>query len=110
MLAKRARLRTSDVHEVLKKGKAVRLGTLAPHLSMKFLSDTGAFRAAVIVSKSIARSAVARNRVRRAAYRALQALPSLRAARVIFFVQKLPAPPLESVLRVEVEALMQQIH
>lgn len=72
MLPKTNRLSASEVCEILKTGRSARAGTL----SAKYLRLPGA-RAAVVVSSKVAKTAVLRNRLRRAAYRALKGeLPS----------------------------------
>lgn len=109
MLAKHARLRASEVKEVLIRGTSVRVKG-APYLSVKFIREEGPFRAAVVVPKSISRGAVVRNRVRRAVYRALKSLSnSPRAVRAVFFVQKLPQDPIAQFLRTNIESLIQKI-
>ncbi len=80
MLAKKQRLTAVEVREILKSGRSVRSATL----SAKYLRGSGA-RAAVVVSTKVAKSAVERNRLRRAAYRTLrEALP--KNIRVVFFL------------------------
>ena len=74
---------------------------------MKFLRTAEALRAAIVVSKSVARTAVLRNRVRRAAYEAIPALPH--RGRALFFVRSIPLDPLRSVFREEITALLAKL-
>lgn len=82
MLPARKRLAAAEVREILKSGKAVRSG----HLLLKYCpARSGA--AAVVVSKKVAKSAVARNRIRRSIYRELaRALPATK--HIVILVQK----------------------
>jgi ribonuclease P protein component len=87
MLAKKQRLTAAQVREILKTGRSARSATL----SAKYLRGAGA--AAVVVSSKVAKTAVSRNRLRRAAYRILRgALP--KDVRAVFFLHK-PALDLE---------------
>ncbi len=82
MLRKKARLTSAEVREIIKNGRSVRLGTL----SAKFIKGLSA-KAAVVVSTKVAKNAVERNRLRRAAYLALRAsLP--KGVHVVFFLHK----------------------
>lgn len=82
MLNKREKLSASEVRAILKKGRAVRTA----HVLAKY-KTAGSRKAAVVISKKIARSAVERNRLRRALYRALrQKLPA--RIHAVFLVQK----------------------
>lgn len=82
MLRKNARLTSAEVREILKNGRSVRLGTL----SAKFTKGPSA-KAAVVVSARVAKNAVERNKLRRAAYLALRtALP--KGVYVVFFLHK----------------------
>lgn len=87
MLPKRQRLSTREVREVLKHGRSVR-GEL---LSVKFIKTDTALRAAAVVQKSLVRSAVKRNQLRRAVYWALHT-PRSAGTQVkgVFFVNKVP--------------------
>ena len=89
MLSKTNRLSASEVREILKSGRSVRLGTL----SAKYVIAARS-KAAVVVSAKVAKNAVERNRLRRAAYRVLRAsLP--KGVRVVFFLHKPALDPLE---------------
>ncbi len=79
MLAKRSRLTSSEVRAILESGRSLR----AQNLSVKYRKAADA-RAAVVVSKTVAKGAVARNRLRRAAYRTLQKTPLPRVHAVFF--------------------------
>ncbi len=82
MLAKIARLTAAEVREILKSGRSVRSGTL----SAKYIPATGA-KAAVVVSSKVAKTAVLRNKLRRAAYLTLRStLPHNR--HIVFFLHK----------------------
>ena len=82
MLPKRSRLTAQQVEEVLKSGKTARLAGL----SAKYMPGASP-KAAVVVSKKVAKGAVERNRLRRAAYAALaRALPQDR--HVVFFLHQ----------------------
>lgn len=82
MLPRSKRLRAEEVAAVLRVGKSVRAGSV----SAKYTPATGAGRAAIVVSKKVARLAVTRNKLRRAGYQALPPLP--RGVHVVFFIQK----------------------
>lgn len=82
MLRKKARLTSAEVREIIKNGRQARLGTL----SAKFTKGSSA-KAAVVVSAKVAKSAVLRNRLRRAAYLVLRAsLPE--NVHVVFFLHE----------------------
>jgi ribonuclease P protein component len=105
MLPARRRLSAREVREVIKKGRAARSASL----SLKYLPAPGPLRAAAVVSKSVVRGAVERNRVRRAVYRALQGLAAPTAGgQAVFFVQKLPEPPLSPALAREIAVLLKK--
>lgn len=88
MLRKKARLTSAEVREIIKNGRSVRLGTL----SAKFTKGSSALptqagKAAVVVSAKVAKNAVERNKLRRAAYLALRtSLP--KGVHVVFFLHK----------------------
>ncbi len=84
MLSKSRRLTSNDVTRVLKQGRSKR----ALFLSMKFLELQTPLRTSAVVSKSVARRAVERNRLRRAVYQALTPLSGHGYA--VVFVQKIP--------------------
>lgn len=82
MLPKRKKLSAAEVREILKEGRAMRTA----HLLAKY-TRSGAGKAAVVVSKKISKSAVERNRLRRALFRALEEnLPA--HAHLVLMVQK----------------------
>ena len=90
MLAKRHRLGAAQVREILKSGCSVRSGAL----SAKFVAAPGSPGAAVVISAKVAKNAVERNRLRRAAYEALRAsLPE--NVQVVFFLHKPALDPQE---------------
>ena len=89
MLAKKHRLGAVQVREILKSGRSVRLGAL----SAKYVIATHS-KAAVAVSTKVAKNAVERNRLRRAAYRVLRtSLP--KNIHVVFFLHKPVLDPQE---------------
>ncbi len=89
MLSKTNRLSATEVREILKSGRFVRLGTL----SAKFKASPTS-KAAVVVSTKVAPNAVARNTLRRAAYQVLRAsLP--KSVHVVFFLHKSALDPRE---------------
>jgi ribonuclease P protein component len=89
MLSKLSRLSAVEVREILKGGRSARSATL----SAKYVRAQGA-RAAVVVSSKVAKTAVLRNKLRRAAYSALRtALP--KNIHVVFFLHKPLLDPAE---------------
>ena len=82
MLPKSKRLGAAEVREILKNGRAVRTGAIfaryIPHPQEK---------AAVVVSKKVAKTAVVRNKIRRLVYKELQQTPPTHA-HIVFMVQK----------------------
>lgn len=107
------RLTSSEVEEVLKKSTSVFISTPKGQkslISLKFLAASGKFRAAAIAPKSVAKSAVVRNRVRRALYRALASFPTPKTPGLaVFFVRKLPSAPLTPAFAEEVGPLLIKI-
>lgn len=82
MLSKKARLTSAEVREILKSGRSVRLGAL----SAKYIISAHS-KAAVVVSTKVAKNAVERNTLRRAAYLTLRtSLP--KNTHVVFFLHK----------------------
>jgi len=89
MLSKRSRLTAAEVRSVIKNGRSLR----SPTLSAKYVAGSTS-KAAVVVSTKVAKKAVERNRLRRAAYQALAtALPP--NAHVVFFLHKPLVDPAE---------------
>lgn len=84
MLPKSRRLSASEVRTILKAGRSESAGDL----SMKFLRHEGPSKAAVVVSTKVAKTAVVRNTLRRAVYRALASHFPPAGVRVVFFVRK----------------------
>ena len=83
MLPKRLRLTSGEVRAVLKDGSPIRVGPYGG----KYLSVAGALKVAVIVSKKDTKTAVARNRLRRAAYTELGALKLPKGGHLALFVR-----------------------
>ena len=82
MLSKTNRLSAFEVREIIKDGRSARTAAL----SAKFKAGSGA-KAAVVVSAKVAKTAVERNTLRRAAYLALRSsLPS--GVHAVFFLHK----------------------
>ncbi len=79
MLAKAQRLTAAEVREILKSGRSARSGTL----SAKY-TESKRSKAAVVVSKKVAKTAVVRNKLRRAAYAALSPVLPARTNLVLF--------------------------
>jgi ribonuclease P protein component len=113
MLPKKARLTSPEVEEVLKRGVSV---SITPKnggkslISLKFLAQLGGFKVSVVAPKSVAKSAVARNRLRRAVYRAISALPLPKKHGIaVFFVRSIPKAPLTPAYQEEVSLFFQKI-
>ncbi len=109
MLPKKRRLSSAEVREVIARGKSVRGAVL----SLKYVTNKGFFRAAVVVPKSVAKRAVDRNRLRRTLYRSLATLPSpktqvLNNTMAVFFLRSIPSP-LAPALRDDISAIISKI-
>lgn len=102
MLSKTRRLGVRGVQEVLLRGRGSR-GTV---LSVKTLATTSPFRCAVVISKKVAKTAVVRNKVRRAVYRALARTSLPHTGHAILFVQSVPADNLTDVFSSELKKLL----
>ena len=102
MLPKVRRLSTPEVQTVLRAGRPLR----TEHLSAKFLPHTGVPRVSVVVSKKVARRAVARNKLRRTIYRALYPLQN--HGYLLVFVQKILPPPLLPIYAVELKEILKK--
>lgn len=113
MLPKRARLTSSEVDEVLTKGISI----YAPLpkgqkglISAKFLAIPGSFKSAAVAPKSLAKSAVERNRLRRAVYSAISSLPTpKKPGHMVFFVRSIPKTPLVPAFTEEISIFLQKI-
>ena len=82
MLPKKQRLGAAEVREILKRGRSVRSGTL----SAKYVAAATA-KVAIVVSVKVSKTAVMRNKLRRAAYLALRSsMP--KGVHVVFFLHK----------------------
>lgn len=89
MLPKKTRLTAEEVRAILKDGRPARSATLSA--KYKVISPA---KAAVVVSSKVAKSAVERNRLRRAAYQTLSGhLP--KGVQVVFFLHKAALNPSE---------------
>lgn len=101
MLRKSRRLRAEEVRLVIKTGKSLREGSL----SLTYMPYTGSYRAAVVVSKAVAKKATERNRIRRAMYRALAQISPKSSEMAVFFVQKIPQSPLTPAFLIDIQKL-----
>lgn len=102
MTPKGRRLRADEVREVLARGRSKR----GKFCSLKVLPTTTPFRCAVVISKKVAKTAVLRNRVRRAAYRALARASHPPTGHAILFVQSVPQADLTAVFQSELTNLL----
>jgi ribonuclease P protein component len=113
MLAKKARLTSSEVEEVLKQGRSFSIPPKNGGKSLillKFLAKNGGFKAAAIAPKSVAKGAVERNRLRRALYRALAGFPTPKTSGcAVFFVRAIPKGLLTPAFAEEIGPLLQKI-
>lgn len=92
MLPKTKRLTATEVREVLKLGSVIRAGAVsARYTKAPAALPAQAGKAAVVVSKKVARLAVTRNRLRRLGYSALTTLPA-RMHLVVFIHNKEVTP------------------
>lgn len=83
MLPKRSRLSAGEVRAVLAKGASYKVGSYGG----KYLPGREPLGIAVIVSKREAKSAVERNRLRRAAYRDIEGLTLPASGSLALFVR-----------------------
>lgn len=97
MLPHSRRLRAQEVVEVLEHGHSLPRGV---YLSAKAvpLPEDGTMRFAAVLSKKIAKTAIVRNRTRRALYRAVDRYfknysEGGRGARVVLFIHRIPEDP-----------------
>jgi ribonuclease P protein component len=86
MLPKKQRLNAAQVRAILKDGTSLR-GTA---VSAKYLRAASA-KVAIVVSKKVAKSAVARNRLRRMGYQALT--PPPKHLHLVLFILKAQVTP-----------------
>lgn len=73
---------------------------------MRYVATDEPLRAAAVVGKSLAKTAVMRNRLRRALYRALH--EEKRRGQAVIFIQKMPKEQLQSVFSKELATLFQE--
>ncbi|HVU79760.1 MAG TPA: ribonuclease P protein component [Candidatus Paceibacterota bacterium] len=102
MLPKRRRLGATLVREAIAKGKGRRAGSL----SLKIVENKGHIACAVVVSKKLAKTAVMRNRLRRAVYRALEKAPLPATGHFVFFVTAIPKGPLSEAFMADLQTLL----
>ncbi len=113
MLPKASRLTSSQVAQVLKNGTSVFISPPKGRnslISAKFLAIPGGFKTAAIAPKSVAKSAVSRNRLRRAVYRAIAGFPTPKmSGHMVFFVRSIPKSPLTPAFGPEISIFLQKI-
>jgi RNase P protein component len=113
MLPKNSRLTTSEVQEVLSRGTSVFISLPKGQkglISAKFLPKSGGFKSAAVAPKSLAKSAVERNRLRRSVYRAILSLPTpKKAGLMVFFVRNIPKTPLTPAFAEEISIFLDKI-
>lgn len=113
MLPKSSRLTSKEVQEVLDKGRSIMISPSNGRkslISAKFLPTSGTFRAAAVAPKSVAKSAIVRNRLRRAVYRAIAGFPAQKRRGIaIFFVRSIPKPPLTPAFAEEIGIFLDKI-
>ena len=113
MLSKGKRLTSHDVDAVLERGVSLYIPTEKGQktlISAKFLAIPGGFRAAAVAPKSVAKSAVVRNRLRRAVYRAIAGIPApKRSGIAIFFVRSIPKEPLTPAFAEEIRVIFAKL-
>jgi len=102
MLSKRTRLTTAEVKKVLDSGR----GRRATLLGIKVLPAPAPFKCAVVVSKKLAKTAVARNKARRAVYEALRKSSLPLSGHAILFVQALPKDHATTAFTIELKKLL----
>ena len=106
MLPKSRRLTSSEVTEVLKRGRSRR----GDYLSVKHLALPSPLRTSAVVAKSVAKKAVERNRLRRGVYRALSSPSTLQIlllgkGNAVIFVQKVPKTDLSRSFSSDIQKL-----
>lgn len=116
MISSSNRLRTSEVEKVLKYGRGLPHGA---YLSAKIFhpkeESSATIRSAVVISKKVAKTAIVRNRVRRAVYDSITAASSeLRAvgnisAQIVFFVRSIPEDNLRIAFVREVKKILSSL-
>ena len=108
MLKRTQRIGRIGLAEVLAAGKPLR----SSHFSIKYLAATSPLQCAVVVSKKVAKSAVQRNKLRRAAYRALaaHATKTQKHGRMVLFIQKIPTSSLTPAFSSDLESIWLKIN
>jgi RNase P protein component len=113
MLPKGKRLTSSDVQTVLSRGISISISPQKGRnnlISARFLATPGGFRVAAVAPKSVAKSAVVRNRLRRAVYRAVAGLPTpKKSGAVVFFVRSIPKEALTPAFAGEISIFLEKI-
>ena len=113
MLPKSSRLSSREVEEVLKKGVSLHISPQKGRnslISARFLATGGSFKAAAVAPKAVAKSAVVRNRLRRAVYRAIAGFPvPKRQGTAVFFVRSIPKGPLTPAFAQEIGPFLEKI-
>jgi len=110
MLPKRKRLTAQEVAKVLSRGRSMNSSRSPAVLSMKVLGVEGPSKIAVVVPKTLARKAVLRNSLRRAAYQGVSTLPfPSKGFHIIFFVRSVPKEAKTATFREESEVLLKKL-
>ncbi|HYF13117.1 MAG TPA: ribonuclease P protein component [Candidatus Paceibacterota bacterium] len=102
MLSSSKRLSSAEVKRVMARGQ----GRRGKFLSLKLYKVEEPFRCAVVVSKKISGSAVARNALRRSVYQALGAISLPHAGHAILFVQSVPRQNSQETFTSEIKTLL----
>jgi len=89
MLSHSRRLRSNEVLNVIATGRSLK----GQYLSLRYITKSGGFRSAAVVSKKLAKTAVMRHRLRRSLYTALQNLSLTSEVQAVFFIKKIPPRP-----------------
>lgn len=105
MLPRKSRIGKKGLAEVLRVGKTLR----TTFFSIKYAPSKISLQSAVVVSKKTAKSAVVRNRLRRAAYRALAPHISQKSGRMVLFVQKVPPAPLTPAFALDLAPVWEKV-
>lgn len=116
MLPSSHRLRRKEVTEVLKRGRGLPGGE---YVSAKVFyprtRENGTIRSTAVVSKKVARTNVARNRIRRALYDSVRLVIAKRKienekpAHIMFFVRSAPQKGLKNAFTADVKKILNSL-
>jgi ribonuclease P protein component len=116
MLSASRRLRTSEVAEVLKSGRGLASGQFLSAKALASGKETDAtIRSAAVISKKVAKTAVARNRARRALYAAIEAasrelrVEGLPPMQIVFFIRSMPQGDVRSEFKIDLEKIIRSL-